>query len=328
MGEIEFVKMHAGWDEIVFLYGDQIENGEELAIALSLLDRPSIRGTEAGILYEAEKDGDIKVRIADITSKDFIGMCGGLAQSLGKAVIESDIGERFGISIQAPKTQFVLETDVGLVPITVDVVCGKAGKVTTNMRSYVEECYRYGIRDVCVGNVNAVSVGVDAKRMEFLVVSVDELRNNYRTVDFWSKSKMSLHALNEVYETFMLQEGLEGHCLYGAVYDMHPEGSGDARIAFRFLPTMYAEERGFEMACGTGTVAVGIAMLKQGDLPARDGTVEVVFELGSRRIVEERYQAETELRAHIQDGKVIDAEFSHGLIEMVAFGKVHPTSSH
>ena len=90
MREIDFVKLHAGWDEVIFLYGDQVPKGKELEISLSFLKRPSLRGTEVGILYDPEEGGDIKVKMVDATSNDFISMCGGLTQALGKAVVETD----------------------------------------------------------------------------------------------------------------------------------------------------------------------------------------------------------------------------------------------
>ena len=36
---IDFIKVHAGWDEIIFLYGDQVPDGKELEVGLSLLQR-------------------------------------------------------------------------------------------------------------------------------------------------------------------------------------------------------------------------------------------------------------------------------------------------
>jgi len=321
--KIDFIKAHAGWDEIVFLYGNQVLAGKELEVGLSLLKRPSLRGTEVGILYDPEEGGDIKVKIVDATSNDFISMCGGLTQALGKAVVETDIGRRYKIKIREPVTELLLETEAGLVPIRVDVSNGMARKITTNMQSYVKECYRHGVRGVKAGNINAVGVGFSPPQMEFLVLNVDKLKKEYPEVNFWGKDRFDLDVLKELYEYFIEEESLEESFLYGALYDMHPEDDGDARVIFRFLPTMYYQEEDYEEACGTGTTAVGVAMLENGELNVNDGVAEILFEVGSKSIVGKLQQVKTRLKMRIDNGKVVDAEFSHSLIEIIACGEVH-----
>ena len=41
---------------------------------------------------------------------------------LGKAVAETGIARYFNIKIQEPETKFVLETEIGPIPIRVDVI--------------------------------------------------------------------------------------------------------------------------------------------------------------------------------------------------------------
>jgi len=310
----------------VLLYGDQVPEGKELEIGLAVLKRPSIRGTDLGILYEPEKDGDIKMRMMSLTDGDFMYMCGGLTQALGKVVVETDIGRRFDIKVQEPETRFVLETGSGPIPIRVDVSSGVAKKVTTNMRSYVEECYRHGVRSVRIGDINAMSIGVDPSRCpprnEFLVLHMDELNKVYPDVNFWKKDDATLDVIRDVYARFMEEEKLKPF-LYGALYDMKPEGKGDARFIFRFVPTMYDQEKDYEEACGTGTVAVGIAMIKNGSLKWDLGTTEVLFELGSKSIIKEEFQVESSLWMDVNNGKVTDAAFSHSSIEIIARGTVY-----
>ena len=323
MREIDFVKLHAGWDEVIFLYGDQVPKGKELEIGLSFLKRPSLRGTEVGILYDPEEGGDIKVKMVDATSNDFISMCGGLTQALGKAVVETDIGGRYNIKIQEPVTEFLLETEAGLVPIRIDVSNGMARKITTNMQSYVKECYRHGVRGVKIGDIDAVGVGLSPPKMEFLVLNVDDLKKQYPEVNFWKKDKSTLDVLKELYEDFIREENLEESFLYGALYDMHPQDDGDARVIFRFFPTMYSQEKNYEEACGTGTIAVAIAMAERSDLEIDDGTSEVLFEVGSKSTVNKPYKIETQLKISANNGKIVDAEFSHSLIEIIARGKAY-----
>jgi len=322
--KIDFVKTHAGWDEVIFLHGAQVPEEEELKVGLSLLRRPSLRGTEVGILYEPETSGDIKVKILDITTNSYIDMCGGLTQALGKAVIETDIGERYGIEVEKPKTRFTLETEAGLFPISVDVTNNVATKITTNMRAYVEKRYRHGVRGMRVRGVDVINVGIEPSRMEWLIFNVDDLKRRYPEVDFWGKDRSALDVLKGLYEAFIEEQNLGKSFLYGALYDTHPEGRGDARFVFRFLPSMYApyyQGKGYEEACGTGTIAVGIAMVENSGI--QDSEREVLFELGSGRLIHNSQQVFTELGMTVKKGRVVDAEFSHSLVEVVACGQVY-----
>ena len=82
-------------------------------------------------------------------------------------------------------------------------------------------------------------------------------------------------------------------------------------------------EKDYEEACGTGTTAVGVAMLENGELNVNDGAAEILFEVGSKSIVGKPQQVETRLKMRIDNGKVVDAEFSHSLIEIIACGEVY-----
>lgn len=310
-----------GWDEVILLYGDQIQEGEEVEVGLPLLYRPSLRGLEAGFLYKPEKDGDLKVKMIDSTSKNYISMCGGLTQVLGKALIETDLAKHFDIKVEKPATKIVLETDALLIPIRVNVVDGKAGKVVTDMRSYVEECYSMGVRRVEIKGVDAVAVGISPPSMEFLVLNVDRLRKKYRNIDFWKRDQSSLQILEMLAKDFVEKERLKKFFLYSSLYDMNAEAHGNARIMFRFYPPCHLMEDHIEEACGTGTVATGIAMVESGDVETRNGVANVLFEVGSKRVIGE--PEISELRMKVAGGKVVDAEFSHSKIEIIATGKVY-----
>lgn len=82
--ELDFIKGHMGENEIVLLNREQIHKGRELEIALSTLEAPYIRGHEAGILYNPEGKGDIKVKIVGFSLRHFITACEDMTQVLGK----------------------------------------------------------------------------------------------------------------------------------------------------------------------------------------------------------------------------------------------------
>jgi len=319
--KIDFVKGHAGFDEIILLYGDQNERGTELELGLPLLFKPSLGAVEVGFLYPPERNGDIRIKMIDSTSCNYITMCGGLTQVLGKAIVESALGKYFKIKTTEPTTQITMETDSGTIPITVEVDRGEVKKVWSDLTAYVEECYSLGFRPVRVRGVNSVAVGIKPPRLEFLVTKMDELERAYPEVDFWVRTQSSLDPLMNFYRTFMESEKIPSDFLYGAFYDMHPETRGDGRAMFRFHPISFQEQAPIEMTCGTGTAAIGMAMVANGDLP-RDGEARVLFEVESHKVVQQK-QMFTELALEAKNDKVVNARFSHNLIELLASGKVY-----
>jgi len=319
--KIDFVKGHAGFDEVILVFGDQNEPGAELEVGLPLLFKPSLGAIEVGFLYPPERGGDIRVKMIDSTSCNYITMCGGLTQVLGKAIVETDIGRYFKIKTAEPKTEVIMETDSGTIPITIEIANGTAKKVWTDMRAYVQQCYTMGVRPVEVGGMHAVAVGINPPALEFLVARVEELERAYPGVDFWAKTQASFDALTNLYQTFMKEEKITGHFLYGAFYDMRHETSGNGRAMFRFYPTDFHDRTRIEWTCGTGTTAIGMVMALNGEA-AGDGKSCVMFEVGSHRIVGDK-QMLTELGLETQNGKVIDSQFSHSLIELIASGKIY-----
>lgn len=319
--KIDFVKGHAGFDEVILLYGDQNEPGTELEVGLPLFFKPSLGAIEVGFLYPPEKGGDIKVKMIDSTSCNYISMCGGLTQILGKAIVETNIGKNFKINVTEPKTQVTIETDSGSIPLTIEVADGTTKKVWTNMKSYVEECYALGVRSARIGELHSVAVGVKPPRLEYLVTRVDELERACPGIDFWVRTRPALDALMNIYRSFMSEEKIPGDFLYGAFYDLRPEARGNGRIMFRFHPISFQENAPIEMSCGTGTTAIGLAMAANRDVSG-DSEIRMLFEVGSRRIVGNK-QVLTELVLKTSKGRVVDAHFSHNMIELLASGKVY-----
>ena len=319
--KIDFVKGHAGFDEVILVFGDQNEPGAELDVGLPLLFKPSLGAVEVGFIYPPERGGDIRVKMIDSTSCNYITMCGGLTQVLGKAIVESDIGRYFKIKVTEPKTQVIMETDSGTIPITIEVANGATKKVWTDMRAYVQQCYTMGVRPVRIGSVNAIAVGINPPSLEFLVARVDELERAYPEVDFWAKTQPSLDALTNLYQAFMKEQKITGGFLYGAFYDMRHETRGNGRVMFRFYPTNFQDHTQIEWTCGTGTTAIGMAMALNGEI-ADNGKSSVMFEVGSHRVVGDK-QMLTELALETQDSRVVGSQFSHNLIELLASGKIY-----
>ena len=108
---LNFVKGHMGGNTIVLLHGSQIEKGRELEITLCILSGEYLSCHEAGILYQPENKGDLKVKIVGHASKRFISACGGMTQVLGHALVETDIGKPYGISVANSRTNIILGTE-------------------------------------------------------------------------------------------------------------------------------------------------------------------------------------------------------------------------
>ncbi len=322
---LDFVKLHAGWDEIIFIYGDQLPKGQEVNISLSLLRKPSIGGIEVGILGPPEGPGDIRVRIIDDTKKDYIRMCGGLTQCLGKIIVETEIGKAFGIKLSEGTNRIVLETDGGLIPIDIEIRNGSFQKVVTDMKSYAQSCYKRGVEVVEVEGMKMVNVGIDEEEKEYIVIDIDEISERYPKINFWVKEKATLDVLKHIYTTFLRYYGMQLDFIYGIIYNREKTAEKNiVRTVFRFFPWDYVAGDDLEFACGTGAIAIGIAMYELGQIIFSDSSEELHLIVGGEHLPE-WMRVHTELKLTGTKQGITGAWFSHDRIELVASGKVYPT---
>jgi len=96
--QVDFVKGHCGFDVLTLIPEGQIPSGQELEAALKILDAPINGGIEVGILGEGNNPYEIRLRMIDSTSRDWIPMCGGMTQVIGKALVETFFRNRFNIN--------------------------------------------------------------------------------------------------------------------------------------------------------------------------------------------------------------------------------------
>jgi len=310
---IDFIKGHMGGDEIILLYGDQVLEGEEIKVAQKLLNPPNIQGDELGFFYKPEKGGDLKIKIVLKGLPRFISMCGGLTQVLGVALLETDFGEHFSLKVKEPATKIMLETDVGFIPLEIENKAGEVRRIWSYMKAYVDSCFKLGVQPVRVLKVDAMQVG------NYLVVNGDEVKKVYRDIDFEEMNGSTLRVLTEMSSEFYRQinappspPGRARICLY----DLHPEHHGDARAVF-----LWDIPRGhIEPSCGTGTTAIGIAMVERGETKVKGDAAEALIECGGKPTIGGPNMAE--FRATVKNGKVASAKFFHDLIEILATGKI------
>ena len=309
---VDFVKGHMGGNEIILLYGDQILRGREIETVLPLLDSPNIRGHQASLFYNSKGDADLRVKIIDFASKSFVTMCGGLTQVLGKALILTAFSKHFNILLKKPTAMITLETDAGLIPLKIEENNTGSGQVLTGMKAFVDECYKLGVQPIKVGDLDVVRVG------KFLVVNGDEVRKNYHNIKLEGLNGITLQTLKRLQEAFDCQGYLRQRNADFALYDLNPQKpSNNGRVIFPHNITAGH----IEPACGTGTVAVGIAMVESGELEGSSDEIELSFESGGSCSVIGGPDI-TKLKLRVKDGRVIDAYFSHSLVEILATGKL------
>jgi len=308
---LAFVKGHMGGNEIILLQGAQVPQGKEVDWALALLNPPHIRGHQVGLLYEGPEPNQIKAKIVSVSKKDFVSSCGGLTQVLGKAIFEENLGEHLGLQIRFPCPELVLETGAGPFVIAADGVDGTVKTITTKMTPFVNECYELGTWPMEVAGVGVTKVG------KVLVAAAEEIRRRFPSVDLERIDASTLEVLWQIHQEFLRKAYPDWKSGDFAIYDLSTTKNADGRVIFPH----HIPEGHIEPACGTGTVAIGIAIAERGNVLPRNGTAELTFASGGSRS-EIGGPDLTKLWLTSKDGKVTDASFSHSPIEILATGKI------
>jgi len=310
--KINFVKGCMGDDEIVLLYGNQIPVKRHLEVGVAALYPPYIGGNETGLLFESDKKQTLKLKMIGGDSRQYIHACGGLTQVLGKAIVELGLAKDFNIKIEEPITQLILKTDGGLIPVQIKVINGSVNKVTTDMSAFVYECYTFGVRSIKVANVDAIEVGT------YLVINADDIIKKYPSSNFENIDKKTLDLLRYIRsdwnERYQPKTGWDF-----ALYDLHSQHQGTIRTVF---PHGVIEGK-MEATCGTGTTAVGIAMVKRNELNVKDDglTVRLLAECGGKPTMIGGPEL-LELRGIVKGKKLEKAFISHNSIKILSTGKL------
>ena len=122
-----------------------------------------------GLLGRTATPNDIGLRITDTSTRQWLSMCGGMTQVIGKALVETQLRDYFGIDTTAPVVKVRLITNACVIPLTIEVSAGKAARVISHMDSYLELTYSIGVRAVEWRGVPALDVG------EYILVRVQDL---------------------------------------------------------------------------------------------------------------------------------------------------------
>jgi hypothetical protein len=306
-----FVKGHCGWDSVTLIPAGDVPASRQLEIALRVMAAPYQGGLEVGFIGPGDGPNELRLRVADSTSRDWISMCGGMTQVIGKALVETSLRERLGIDFSAQPCTVKLLTDSAIVPIEIEIHDGKVVRVTTIMDGYVAYLYQLGVEPIVLDGVPALATA------DFVVFDIEALETRYPGLDFARRDPgPHLHAVNELLRDFGRRRGCAG--VNGMLYDARPEGPGRFRVFPRFLSDdLAAASIPYEFQCGTGTVAVGIALAGLGLI----GDGEVLLEWGSRRATPDPYGIRTsQLGVCVHERRVTAARFSHSVVEILAEG--------
>jgi hypothetical protein len=314
---LDFVKGHCGWDAVTLLPEGQIPASEELDAALEIVSAPLDGGLEVGWLGSGDRADEIRVRMVSSTAKDWIPMCGGMTQVIGKALIETFLRDRFGIEVRHPTVNVKLLTTSGEIPLRIEVRQGKAISVTTTMDNYLSLLYRDGIERLCLEGVDLLRVGT------YAVIDMALLERSHRTLDFTRRDfGPHLDVVHEVLRAFRRHLGTSG--VNGMLYDARPDGPGHFRVFPRFYSDDLAAARlPWEFQCGTGGIAVAVALTHQGHIPVARGAGKVILEWGSCRATPDPYGIRTSTLTLAAAGSVLTrAAFTHSVVEILAEGRL------
>lgn len=311
--QLDFIKGHMGGNRIVLLYGEQLPVGRELELSVKVLEQNYLWSHEAGILYPSPGGAGLRIKISEPTLPSFISACGGMTQVLGKALVETKWGEYFQIEIREPVTEVALETDAGPTRLEIHTAGGKALRTITDMRAFLGECLEIGIRSWKLKDVEVTQAGV------VMVVNADKIREVYPRVNFNGWDAQTRELLTEMQNEFHEKTGQREY--YLTLYDWNSERGGDLRVLFpHCIPQNFIEP-----SCGTGSVALGVALVASGELERSrgrpDGQIKLKLEAGGS--IELGGPDITELFLEFNGGELTGASFSHSLVEITVTGKVH-----
>ncbi|MFO7952600.1 MAG: hypothetical protein R6U91_07335 [Bacillota bacterium] len=308
--KIDFVRGHMGGNLIVLVKGEQIPGGRELETGVKLLKPHYLCAHEIGILYPAGRASELTVKIAEPTSECFISACGGFTQVLGAALIETALGDDLGVEKKEPLTKVLLHTEGGQVPLEIETKGNKSLRIKTDMTSFVQESYEKGIGKLKHENLEVMQAG------KFLVINADRFKEAYPWADFEKWDQKTRQKVNDIQDQFIAETGEDEYNV--VLYDWHPEYGMDLRVVYPHC----VKADYFEPSCGTGTVALGLAVLAWDELPEetkeRD-TVTLKFECGGN--IELGGPEITELEMKVENGRVKEAALSHSKVEITAVGE-------
>ena len=226
--------------------------------------------------------------------------------------------EHFNIDTSRAVQEIRLRTPAGVVPIRIAIDGGRAVHIASVMDEFATFLYSGGVEALSLDGCRLLRV------RDYCALDLAELERVYPRLDFTQRCPgPHLEIVNRLLGRFAERYEAEGGVL-GMMYDSRPEGPGAFRIYPRFYgPEMAAAKLPYEFQCGTGTVAVCIALAQRGLLPPDEALGHIVFEWGSQRTTPDPYGIRTsDVDFATHAGRLVRASFSHSVVEILAEGRL------
>ncbi len=314
MVELDYLKGHMGGNLILLLDGRQIpeDKGKILDIALEVLGPLRLWGHQAGILFPSPKPGHVKALIADITNRDYIPACGGFTQVAGMAFATTGWAERFGLETAGTGGTVILETESGETPLEIEQTFEGTFRTGSDLVGFARLLREIGTNPIDLDGVQAFQSGM------YLVLDAEKVRKKHPDADFERMNSEALDALVGLQQTFHQVTG--SRSLHFSLYDGGGSGPGHLRALFPHSITTGH----IEPACGTGSVALTLALLLSGEGKSRGlagaNRIEVVLETGGKPVL--GGPDTTRVTIETDDDDILRAVFSHSLVEITSEGTV------
>ncbi len=308
---MHFLKGHMGGNTILLLSRQELGAEKDLLERVLRFCSPEVLGChEAGILEKTSSPEALKIRIAARASRAYISACGGLTQVLGKALGTTDLGKAYGLDIpERGPFAVLLHTEGG--PVRLRIERNEKRTVTwTDMSSFVSELLGSGIEPMDIRGIPLLRVG------KFLVIRGEDLEEALPGADVTHLDHATRRTIEALQAEFLALRPQASKDV--ALYDYKGRDSSFLRVTFpHWLP-----ENHIEPACGTGTVAVGMAVLHHASDSRFSDSEAATFSMESGGNPGLEGPDRTSLKLVLEKGQVREAAFSHSLVELTARGEI------
>jgi len=310
---IPFVKGQMGGNRIALLDGRAVPEERYVDQALRALAPEVLHGHQAGWLLPAAEPDHVRVRVVSISWRDFIPACGGLTQVLGHALVCSPAAGWVGLHPGASPWTVTIDYDAWPVPLHVTHEGTAARRVDADLSAFVHDCRTRGIRPLTLMGHPAYQVGT------FLVLDADTVRELRPDADVSGLDETTRQDLLRIHREFHHQTGLESWDF--ALYDWGASGDRDLRVVFpHALPIHHVEP-----ACGTGSVALAVALVESGaarehGLVPEDGRLRLRLESGGAPVL--GGPETTTVNLSVQEDRVTGVTFFHDRVTLTAIGEL------
>ena len=303
---MRYLRGHMGGDEVIVVAGSERTAGREREIARRVLAHPSVRALEMvfvqpGPRGPAGRSVDLRLRMVDSTTRDYLAVCGGVTQVLGRVLSRQDHLDFLGLPVEGGLSEYRLRTDRYRLPIRIEPREPGVG-VQTCMKEVARDWLEGPHFDLEVSGTPAGFMG------EFILVEHAGLAEPGDAA-----RREACELLAELHREVARRTGAGLGSFYAASY----RKIGELRYRTRFV--FWPPPRIEHFACGSGSTALALRLALACSGAERERAHEYRFEVACDppgRL------GETRVRLHWRDGALETARFSHDRVELLGRGSI------